>query len=66
MGERRVEQVHFYGPDKQLMLALLPESAPGGARTVRVTVPQDPMLLDHLAQVLGAAGTLWQTRSVNP
>ncbi|KAG1666581.1 hypothetical protein FOA52_000548 [Chlamydomonas sp. UWO 241] len=48
VGEGRVTSARFYGPEQRSMLVVLSASAPGGARTVKITAPPDPMLLDHL------------------
>eukprot|EP00955_Chlamydomonas_euryale_P064276 358919-Chlamydomonas_euryale.AAC.1 len=46
--EGKVECVRLYGPGQRSALVTLSPSAPGGGRTVRVSVPPDPMLLPHL------------------
>lgn len=48
VDEGMVEQVMFYGHKNCFLMARLSSSVPGGADTVYVNVPEDPMLLDHL------------------
>lgn len=50
VAEGRVDRVRFYGPQQRSLLASLGSTAPDGARTVKVTVPPDPMLLEHLTR----------------
>lgn len=46
--EGLVDKVRFFGPDKNTVMVTTKDAAPGGRRTVKLVLPPDPELFDHL------------------
>eukprot|EP00877_Chromochloris_zofingiensis_P008651 jgi/Chrzof1/4039/Cz13g18040.t1 len=48
IGEGHVDHVRYFGPERKSVMVTLKDSAPGGVRTVKVNLPPDPDLVDHM------------------
>lgn len=43
-----MDHVRYFGPERKSVMVTLKDSAPGGVRTVKVNLPPDPDLVDHM------------------
>ncbi len=62
MSEGSIERVRYFGPERKSLMASVKHTAPGGARTVKVNLPPDPALVEHLV-THGVAVEAGQTES---